>query len=129
MIGDSLDCEVVEGSFAVMNDCYCRTDLQSRGQSFLTTCVSDNCKLLGGYTNDLSTAASMYEGYCLKQGYTAEAPAMVSATATAADGAAGDQDSQTITVIQTVVGTRPATSSSARTTMQRGRWKLSVEIV
>ncbi|KAH7112693.1 hypothetical protein EDB81DRAFT_953612 [Dactylonectria macrodidyma] len=127
-IGNVNGCDYEQGEFAAMNKCYCRTDLQSLGQRYLTTCVSSGCDTIGGYTNDLSTAASLYENYCLSQGFTAVDPATVSAETTTDKPSAtlaSDEpitapgDSYVMTATETVVSTMPADSSSTLTTQSK----------
>jgi hypothetical protein len=77
----ALGCKMQGFNKGVLDSCFCRTDVQYLGQTYLSTCVSSNCKTVGGNTNDISGAVSLYEEYCEKKGYTA-APASVSASTT-----------------------------------------------
>jgi hypothetical protein len=45
------------------NDCYCRTDLSSAASSFLSSCISISCTF-GGPAGDITSAESVYNGYC-----------------------------------------------------------------
>ncbi|KAK6513206.1 hypothetical protein TWF506_009369 [Arthrobotrys conoides] len=42
------------------NNCICRIDLQPQFTSYLSTCISNSC----GYTRDVSSGVSIYQGYC-----------------------------------------------------------------
>lgn len=59
------------------NSCYCRADLQSVAESYLTSCVSNACAV-GNSSIDISSAVSIYEYYCSSKGF----PAAVVATTT-----------------------------------------------
>jgi hypothetical protein len=52
------------------NDCYCRTDLQPSAHLDLSTCVLYYCS---SNTNDMTSAWSVYDGYCTANGYLAAA--------------------------------------------------------
>jgi hypothetical protein len=56
------------------NDCYCRTDLQSVAESFLTSCVKNACTV-GDSSIDISSAGSIYDDYCSSQGFPVNMPA------------------------------------------------------
>jgi len=82
VVGDALGCvnDNVCGlgsSGLASNNCYCRTDLQSVAESFLTSCVRSACTA-GDSSIDISSAGSIYGYYCSSQGY----PAKVTATTT-----------------------------------------------
>lgn len=57
------NCRGLDSEFGATNDCYCRTDLQPIGLSYLTKCVSSGCTL-GDPTNDIQRAGSIYYNYC-----------------------------------------------------------------
>lgn len=62
---------------AASNNCYCRTDLQSVAESYLTSCVQNSCTV-GDSSIDMSSAGSIYNYYCSSQGF----PVNVLATTT-----------------------------------------------
>jgi len=79
MVGDALGCVTDNacglGSKALApNDCYCRTDLQSVAESFLTSCVQSSCTV-GDSSIDISSAGSIYLEYCSSQGFPINVPA------------------------------------------------------
>jgi hypothetical protein len=51
-----------------LDNCYCRTDLQSAVQSYLTSCVK-HFWTAGDSSIDISSAGSIYSYYCSSQGY------------------------------------------------------------
>ena len=59
------------GRSGALDSCYCRPDLQPLAETYLSTCVSSSCAPSGGYTVDLSSALTLYVGYCEAEGYTA----------------------------------------------------------
>jgi hypothetical protein len=59
------------------NYCYCRTDLQSVAESYLTSCVKAACTI-GDSSIDISSAGSIYSYYCSSIGF----PVPVLATTT-----------------------------------------------
>ncbi|EZF35079.1 hypothetical protein H109_00151 [Trichophyton interdigitale MR816] len=50
----------------LMNDCFCRLDLQVSATSFLSSCVNNHCE---SNTIDLTQAINIYTGYCANAGY------------------------------------------------------------
>jgi hypothetical protein len=56
------------------NNCYCRTDLQSVAESFLTSCVASSCTI-GDSSMDISSAGSIYDYYCSSEGFPVNMPA------------------------------------------------------
>jgi len=73
MVGDALGCVTDNacglGSRGLApNNCYCRTDLQSVAELFLTSCVKSGCTV-GDSSIDISSAGSIYIDYCSSQGF------------------------------------------------------------
>ncbi len=68
LVGANIGCQAGCIAWAT-NDCYCRTDYQSYATSYLYTCVSKGCTH-GDPALDISSATSIYNAHCLKQGYT-----------------------------------------------------------
>jgi hypothetical protein len=80
-IGQLLSCTYSCSNFA-WDGCYCRPDLQTDAESFLSKCVSSACTI-GDVALDVSAVVSLYDGYCISAGYTAlRAPKVVTATTT-----------------------------------------------
>jgi hypothetical protein len=52
--------------YTYLNACACRTDLQSSASSYLTQCVDQQCS---SDPSDLSSAISLYDSYCVSNGY------------------------------------------------------------
>jgi hypothetical protein len=50
------------------NGCYCRTDLQSVAQSYVSSCVKSKCTV-GDSDIDISSAVSIYDSYCVANGF------------------------------------------------------------
>jgi len=92
LIGSKIGCQTWACNVATWlatNDCYCRTDLQRPALDFISYCVSRECTV-GDNKRDVSTAASIYAGYCQGKGYsTPTIPASVDATATGSAGGSG----------------------------------------
>jgi len=59
------------------NYCYCREDLVPVANSYLSACVKSSCNV-GDYRIDLSSASSIYNGYCT--GLTAITTTVAAAT-------------------------------------------------
>jgi hypothetical protein len=51
----------------VLNSCYCRSDLQPVAVSYISSCVSSACS---SNTVDIQSATSLYQAYCVSNGYT-----------------------------------------------------------
>jgi hypothetical protein len=104
IVGDALGCvndnSCGQGSRGLApNDCYCRTDLQSVAESFLTSCVKNACTV-GDSSIDISSAGSIYDLYCSSQGF----PTNGAATTT-------EESSQATTTVYVTVYRSSATSS------------------
>ncbi|KAF3274267.1 hypothetical protein TWF970_008018 [Orbilia oligospora] len=86
-VGVFLGCDYYE---PYLDSCWCRQDFYSKATKSLYDCVSAAC---GGQTRDISSAISMYQGYCAGKD-TAVVPTVTQV------------DSQTITqtTTQTIVG-------------------------
>jgi hypothetical protein len=65
------------------NYCYCRTDLQSVAESYLTSCVRSACTV-GDSSIDISSAGSIYSYYCSSIGFPAPVPATTTRDSAAA---------------------------------------------
>jgi hypothetical protein len=50
----------------ILNSCYCRGDLQAQAVSYISSCVSSGCN---GNTVDIQSATSLYQAYCVTNGY------------------------------------------------------------
>jgi hypothetical protein len=50
----------------VLNSCYCRGDLQAAAVSYISSCVSSACS---SDTVDIQSATSLYQAYCVSNGY------------------------------------------------------------
>jgi hypothetical protein len=48
----------------VLDSCFCRTDVQGAGETYLSTCISSRCTGPGDVTNDIDMATSIYDSYC-----------------------------------------------------------------
>lgn len=68
-------------TFAAVDDCYCRGDLQLAANEWLSSCIDELCTI-GDNGVNLANAASIYSGYCNDRGFTA-LPAQNSASTTA----------------------------------------------
>lgn len=72
VIGWDLGCIACTGNvnsiYWAPESCYCRSDLQTAALSSLSTCIKSACTE-GEYTVDLSSASSVYAGYCTAAGY------------------------------------------------------------
>lgn len=73
-VAAAIGCEYNDCSanYGAPNDCYCRADLQSVAQSYLTSCVSAQCTV-GDSSIDISSAGSIYNYYCSSNGFPAAA--------------------------------------------------------
>jgi hypothetical protein len=105
IVGDALGCvnDNVCGlgsSGLAPNECYCRTDLQSVAESFLTSCVKNACTV-GDSKLDISSVGSIYNYYCSSQ----VSPVNVPATTT--------QESPQATATMYVTVYRSSAASSA----------------
>jgi hypothetical protein len=103
IVGDALGCVNDDAcglgsSGLAPNDCYCRTDLQSVAESFLTACVKSACTV-GDSSIDISSAGSIYDYYCSSLGF----PVSVSASTT-------QESSQATTTVYVTVYRSSATS-------------------
>lgn len=74
-LGHGLDC----GGDSAINGCYCRPDTFSTASVFISECVSSACSGGGAVATEISSAMSLYDGYCstaaLEQTVTSEAAA------------------------------------------------------
>ncbi|KAK3994300.1 hypothetical protein QBC44DRAFT_392820 [Cladorrhinum sp. PSN332] len=67
------------------NDCLCRTDLAPAASKYLSTCCDAYCTV-GPATGDISTVISLYNSYCVSNGYEVTAAVAAPAKTTAAAG-------------------------------------------
>lgn len=61
-LANQLDCSVDP----IENDCFCRPDLQDDADALIQSCVYDLCSR---NTIDVSSAVSIYDGYCTAAGF------------------------------------------------------------
>ena len=91
-----------------LDSCVCRTDLTSSGSSILNSCINNACS---SNSNDISSAESLYLGYCATvNGGPAATDAKT--TANGNNQAAGNGGSKTVTITATVVTTNGAVTTS-----------------
>jgi hypothetical protein len=101
-----------------LDSCVCRTDFESSISSYLTTCVNTQCN---SNTNDLSTAVSLYNGYCGIDGATLDNyPATTAAVAGTTTLGATPGGTPTIIVYSTAV------SSSSNLATNTSKWPLMI---
>ena len=70
MLEDPLGCGY-GCSIPGINDCICRSDKQSVGASFLSSCISKACTV-GNPNIDVSSGVAIYTNYCGSLGYCQE---------------------------------------------------------
>lgn len=114
-IADAIKCPY--GCFNVaLDSCYCRPDLQTDAERHLSTCIKTRCTGAGATTVDISSAVSIYDGYCLAAGYTAiREPASTEATTTPSS------DTSTVTTTRVVTETSTPTTIITTTTASSGQ--------
>jgi len=101
-----------------LDSCVCRTDFESSISSYLTTCINAQCN---ANTNDLSTAVSLYNGYCRIDGATLDNyPATTAAVAGTTTLAATPGSTPTVIVYSTVI------SSSPKLATTMSKWPLII---
>lgn len=66
-VGYPIAQEISCPTFKVMNDCFCRKDLQQEAHLFISSCINFRCSK---NALDISTATSLYDNYCTNNGYT-----------------------------------------------------------
>ena len=83
VLGSMLGCpnSPCSSTFAAMDGCYCRGDLQPAAHDLLSACIDELCSV-GDKSVILATAASIYSGYCTSRGLKAAAPAQNTADTT-----------------------------------------------
>jgi hypothetical protein len=99
------------------NSCYCRTDLQSVAESFLTSCVGSACTV-GDSSVDISSAGSIYGYYCSSLGFLVSAASTTTRETSQATTTTRETSQATITAYVTVyrssatssVGLAPSTA-------------------
>ena len=68
-IADAISCQHPV-NVGALDSCFCRLDLQSVAETYLSTCISVACSYGGGaVTVDISSAVSIYDNYCSAKGY------------------------------------------------------------
>lgn len=102
-------------NFGAPDNCYCRTDLQSAAESFLTSCVSKSCTV-GDSSIDVSSAGSIYENYCSSKGF----PVAAAATTTPA----ASVQAATTVYVTVYRSSGLSTSQSAYSAMVWNIWRL-----
>jgi hypothetical protein len=94
-----------------VNNCFCATASAALASSFLSSCASSRCDA-GDLPDDVTSAVSIYDGYCLTAGYTLPGASNFMATPAATT---QNPNSPTVTVTQTVrSGTTTSTLSSSK---------------
>ncbi|KAK4164075.1 hypothetical protein QBC43DRAFT_353770 [Cladorrhinum sp. PSN259] len=78
--------------YPYQNECLCRTDLAPAATKHLSTCCDARCTV-GPATGDIATAISVYNSYCVANGFEVTAAVAVPAKTTAA-GSAPTQSKQ-----------------------------------
>ncbi|KAL6244843.1 hypothetical protein RBB50_008371 [Rhinocladiella similis] len=83
VLGSALGCpnSPCSKTFAAVDDCYCRGDLQTAAYDFLSSCIDETCSV-GDNAVNLANAASIYNGYCTQRGFTAIPAQNTAATTT-----------------------------------------------
>jgi hypothetical protein len=63
-------CDVPAGgtTWAALNSCYCRSDLQSQAQAAITSCVRSNCTV-GDLDVNAASAGALQRSYCSRAGF------------------------------------------------------------
>jgi hypothetical protein len=69
------------GQQNVLNQCFCRADLQPLAYSILSKCVNNAC----GNTVDVQSALSIYTGYCATMASTLVMPSITSSAGVASE--------------------------------------------
>ncbi|KEF60582.1 uncharacterized protein A1O9_02143 [Exophiala aquamarina CBS 119918] len=72
MLGSALGCpnSPCSKTWAAVDDCYCRGDLQLAGHDWLSSCIAELCTV-GDNSVNLENAVSIYSSYCTDRGFTA----------------------------------------------------------
>lgn len=72
VLGSVLGCpnSPCSSTFAAVDDCYCRGDLQTVAHDWLSMCIDQLCSV-GDNSVNLAIATSIYLGYCTARGFTA----------------------------------------------------------
>ncbi|KIW15833.1 hypothetical protein PV08_05883 [Exophiala spinifera] len=83
VLGSALGCpnSPCSKTFAAVDNCYCRGDLQTAAYDFLSSCIDETCSV-GDNAVNLANAASIYSGYCTQRGFTALAAQNTATTTT-----------------------------------------------
>jgi hypothetical protein len=61
-------CRNGQDYYPAKDDCFCRSDLQTVAQNYLSTCVLSHCTV-GDSSIDMSSAVSIYNSYCSAKGF------------------------------------------------------------
>jgi hypothetical protein len=72
VLGSLLGCPNTpcSATFAAVDACYCREDLQTAAHDILSSCIDQLCSI-GDNSVNLATALSIYSGYCSARGFVA----------------------------------------------------------
>lgn len=87
LLADEIGCEVDP----IENDCLCRPDLQGDANSYLRSCVNEDCEK----TLDVNSALKIYNDYCTNNGFTSDS------TTTADPGTQDPPATVTVTTVYT----------------------------
>lgn len=118
VLGSAIGCpnSPCSKTWAAVDECYCRGDLQSAAYDWLSSCIGETCSV-GDNAVNLANAASIYSGYCTQRGFTA-LPAQNTAATTSplnSDSTATTANARSsITSLPPSTGT-PNSSSSSNT--------------
>ena len=101
LLGSAIGCpnKPCTRTFAAVDECYCRGDLQLVANQWLSMCIDSMCTV-GDNTLNLNNAASIYSGYCTERGFTA-LPAQTTAETTAQTSAANTRSTSSISNTRT----------------------------
>jgi len=72
LLGSAIGCpnSPCSKTWAAVDDCYCRGDLQPAARDWLSSCIDSLCTV-GDNTVNVDNAASIYSSYCTDKGFTA----------------------------------------------------------
>lgn len=84
-IGCTTHFHCLNNGWQATNSCFCRPDLQTAAQQYLTSCIRRSCDV-GDVSVDLSSAGSIYAQYCAEKSASPVVPASVIAVATGSSG-------------------------------------------
>lgn len=105
-------------TWAAVDDCYCRGDLQPVAHEWLSSCIDELCTV-GDNAVNVANAASIYSGYCTERGFTA-LPAQNSAETTSTKAGSSSVASTTKDTLSDTTSTSTTSGSSAETSSSSG---------